>query len=136
MASCNAVHVMHACHDGLTPLVLLLLLASAAACFCCCSAQVTSDSRYTYYRIKVSLVNKFEDFFYPVPGKPTLISAVISGDVIDNTTSIKVRSAQRSSAFRDLLSPVFALRSPFRRWPFRLCQSMRMRSEGCIATRA
>jgi hypothetical protein len=53
--------------------------------------QVTSDSRYTYYSIKVSLNETFFDRFNPDPTTSSVVSVVISGDVIDNSTSIKVR---------------------------------------------
>ncbi|WIA39672.1 hypothetical protein OEZ86_005737 [Tetradesmus obliquus] len=51
---------------------------------------VTSDSRYWYYRICIYLNETFTDAFVPDLGQPTLIQTVISGDVFDNSTRVKI----------------------------------------------
>ncbi|WIA39692.1 hypothetical protein OEZ86_005755 [Tetradesmus obliquus] len=51
---------------------------------------VTSDKSYIYYRIKVNLNQTFVDTYTPDPKEPHLVSVVISGDVFDNSTGIKV----------------------------------------------
>ncbi|WIA19414.1 hypothetical protein OEZ85_004034 [Tetradesmus obliquus] len=58
---------------------------------------VNSDSRYTYYRIKINLNETFSDTFRPDPNEPHLMSAVISGDAFDNSTGIKVGTFDTSS---------------------------------------
>jgi hypothetical protein len=52
--------------------------------------QVTSDRSYTYFRIKVNLNETFVDSYQPDPKEPHLTSVVISGDVFDNSTGVKV----------------------------------------------
>jgi hypothetical protein len=64
-----------------------------------CAAQVAWDKLYTYYRIKVNLAETFADNFTPDPNEAHLIQIVISGDVFDNSTGVKVsHSISRGAA--------------------------------------
>ncbi|WIA39552.1 hypothetical protein OEZ86_005640 [Tetradesmus obliquus] len=58
---------------------------------------VTSDKSYTYYRIKVNLNEAFFDTFTPDPKEAHLSSTVVSADVFDNSTGIKVGTFDTSS---------------------------------------